>query len=113
MIDGMIANPRPFRVAFMSRIFGWTWRSPSPWLVKVYAVSSVLTVGFGPGSVGLPRPDTTAIGRITPSSKPRWGSLVKPTAACSEGRTSASTWKVAAWPPKGVPAPVRTRGRRA
>ncbi len=33
--DGMIASPRPLRVAFMSRILGWTCRSPSPWLVKV------------------------------------------------------------------------------
>ena len=35
MIDGMIASPNPLRVAFISRILGWTWRSPIPCAVKV------------------------------------------------------------------------------
>ena len=35
MTDGMIASPTPLRVAFISRILGWTWRSPIPCAVKV------------------------------------------------------------------------------
>ena len=38
MIDGMIASPSPLRVAFISRIFGCTCRSPIPCAVKVQSL---------------------------------------------------------------------------
>ena len=74
MIDGMIAKPRPRRVAFRKRNFGWIWRSPSPWFANVHSRSSRL-VGPVPVSVGRLRPETTPIGRMMPSSMPRCGRL--------------------------------------
>ena len=81
MIDGMIARPRPLRVAFISRIFGCDLEVAEP----LRGEGPVLACPIAVCSLGVLCPETIAIGRITPSSKPRCGRCVKPTAACSDG----------------------------
>ncbi len=46
-----------------------------------------------PGSVGSPRPASTASGTTTPSSRPKCESLVRPTAPCSDGVMMSLTAK--------------------
>ncbi len=45
--DGMSASPNPLRVAFNSRIFGWTWMSPMPWAVNVQSRVPLPTWSLG------------------------------------------------------------------
>ncbi len=102
MTDGMIAKPRPRRVAFRKRSLGWIWMSPRPWLANVHSWVPLF---------GMLRPATMPIGTITPSSPPRCGRFMKPTAPCSDGRTSVSTENEFACPM--TPVPVNCSGRRA